>query len=156
MTQETENAGVAPGLRLPFILVHPNAEAPRYATSGSGCFDLISPVGGRIRPRESLEVDIGVAFEVPAGYTMLIFGRSGHGIRRGVRLANCTGVIDQDYRGTVKVKLTSDNSYEEFHFEAGDRIAQAMLVATPTVFLEQAEELSETVRGDGGLGSTGA
>lgn len=144
------------GLRLRFSLRSPFAKAPEYATSGAGCFDLFAPRSGHIRPRESDEVDIGVAFEVPEGYTMLIFGRSGHGIKRGVRLANCTGVIDQDFRGTVKVKLTSDNAFEEFTFQTGDRIAQAMLVATPVVFLEQAEELSETERGDGGLGSTGA
>ena len=84
---------------------------------------------------------------------MLVFSRSGHGFKAGVRLANSVGVIDSDYRGEVMVKLTSDGG--SLQINAGDRIAQAMIVPVPRVQLEWVEELAATKRGHGGMGSTG-
>jgi dUTP pyrophosphatase len=160
---KAENTTTAPDaslmtekLALAFKRVHHGAIAPKYATDGAGCFDLFSPVDGDVDPLGSLTVDIGVAFEFPLGYTLLVFSRSGHGAKHGIRLANGTGVIDSDYRGSVKVALTSHNRYDIFRFSAGDRIAQAMLVPTPLVHLIEVDELSQTERGTGGFGSTGA
>ena len=85
---------------------------------------------------------------------LLIYSRSGHGFKNDIRLANCTGVIDSDYRGEVKVKLTSDGDCD-FAVNAGDRIAQAMLIPVPKVELMAVTELSDTERGTGGFGSTG-
>lgn len=136
--------------------LHPDAIIPKYATEGAACFD-IHAVGGRepdYTVTKTLEIHTGLAFEVPKGYVMLVFSRSGDGFNRNIRLANCVGVIDSDYRGELMVKLTADG-VNGITFRKGDRIAQAMLVQLPFVSIEQVKELSETARGDGGFGSTG-
>lgn len=84
----------------------------------------------------------------------MVCSRSGHGFNYGVRLSNCVGVIDSDYRGEVMVKLHND-SEDTYWVEAGDRIAQAYIVPVPRVVFEVAEQLSITERGNGGFGSTG-
>lgn len=99
--------------------------------------------------------DTGLAFEIPPGWVMLIFSRSGHGFKSQTRLANCVGVIDSDYRGQVSVRLTVDAG-GGLSVAHGDRIAQAMLVPIPRVELIEVDELSDTERGAGGFGSTGA
>lgn len=86
---------------------------------------------------------------------MLIYSRSGHGFKHGVRLANAVGVIDSDYRGEVQVKLVNDGGMP-FYVNKGDRIAQAMLVPVQQFQLAEVEDLSETARGAGGFGSTGS
>lgn len=138
-----------------------NAIIPSYATVGSACFDLhacIDPLDTpfyKVYPEDSVVVNTGLAFEVPEGHVMLVFSRSGHGFKNNVRLANCVGVIDSDYRGEVKVKLTNDSvEGDVFKFKHGDRIAQAMIVPIVKVELEEVIELSETDRGEGGFGST--
>jgi dUTP pyrophosphatase len=139
------------------------ATLPTYATDGSACFDLYADqvrnpdVFSIVTQSSPAVIDTGLSFEIPAGWCMLIFSRSGHGFKEGIRLANCVGVIDSDYRGEVKVKLTRDDlGLPLFKVEHGDRIAQAMLVPTYRVGFEEVQELSDTVRGTGGLGSTGA
>lgn len=140
----------------------PNAIIPQYATVGSACFDLcacIDPMDTpfyNVYPQSSMIVRTGLAFEIPEGYVMLVFSRSGHGFNHGVRLANCVGVIDSDYRGEVLVKLVNDSDEDglPFKFKHGDRIAQAMLLPVNQVIFEEVVELSETDRGQGGFGST--
>lgn len=132
-----------------------NAKAPTYATSGAGAFDFYSPVDiGPIAPGASFFADLGLRVEVPEGYTLLMFSRSGHGFKNGVRLSNCVGVIDSDYRGKVALKLHNDSS-TEFFAPAGSRVVQGMLVATPKVEIVEVKELTETQRMEGGFGSTG-
>lgn len=137
--------------------LHQKAILPKYATDGSGCFDLHNTNGFYSFVKSSpVVIDTGLAFEIPKGYTMLIFSRSGHGFKNDVRLANCVGVIDSDYRGEIKVKLTNDNMDGKcFNIEPGDRIAQACVVKTEQVEFLLVDELSETERGTGGFGSTG-
>lgn len=153
-------------MKLRIKILHDDAELPEYATSGAACFDL-KAVGideDNIYRGEWLNasnhirtviVGTGLAFEIPTGWVMLIFSRSGHGFKNNVRLANCVGVIDSDYRGEVKVKLTAD-SFGGLVVRNGDRIAQAMLVQVPHFDLVEVEELTATDRGEGGFGSTGA
>jgi dUTP pyrophosphatase len=139
------------------------ATLPTYATDGSACFDLYADqvrnpeIVSNVSAGDPCVIDTGLALEIPAGWCMLIFSRSGHGFKDDVRLANCVGVIDSDYRGEVKVKLTKDGDgagwLGVFH---GDRIAQAMLVPTYRVGFKEVTELSDTARGTGGFGSTGA
>lgn len=151
--------------------LHPDAHLPRYATDGAACFDLhVIGTPDRylveaLEPGEATSFRTGLAFEVPAGHVMLIFSRSGHGFNNDVRLSNCVGVIDSDYRGEVRVKLRND---QQSHLGAnpenltiltvkpGDRIAQALVLPIPSVELVEIGELSTTARGDGGFGSTGA
>jgi len=162
-------------LRLKIKKLHPNAVVPQYATPGAACFDLHALPGDylsrAIGPGDKSTFRTGLSFEVPKGHVMLVFSRSGHGFKNDIRLANCVGVIDSDYRGEVMVKLTcddenpllmpndlaataADKSY--LVINAGDRIAQAMLVPIPQVELVEVDELSDTERGAGGFGSTGA
>lgn len=137
------------------------ATKPQYATKGAACFDLHAVLEGdhlqhglSVYPDKSEVIRTGLAFEVPQGHVMLIFSRSGHGFKNGVRLSNAVGVIDSDYRGEVKVALHNDSDLT-FKVAHGDRIAQAMVIPVPVVTLEEVEELSATGRGTGGLGSTG-
>lgn len=139
--------------------LNPNAIIPKYATPGSACFDIHSLTGGRVSAGHPLTCDTGLAFDIPVNHVMLVFSRSGHGFKNDVRLANCVGVIDSDYRGALGVKLTSDSIRPTLHGEltvnAGDRIAQAMVIPVDMVTFEEVDELSSTDRGAGGFGSTG-
>jgi dUTP pyrophosphatase len=138
--------------------LYPDAILPRHATPGAACFDLHALLNierDDLLPGDSMVISTGLAFEVPAGHVMLVYSRSGHGFKHGVRLANGTGVIDSDYRGEVKVCLTNDGT-TPLEITNGDRIAQAMVIPVPAVELVQADELTDTQRGAGGFGSTGA
>jgi len=131
-----------------------NAVIPRYATEGAACFDLYSITEGLVTRDAPLVCRTGLVFEVPSGYAMMIYSRSGHGFKNGVRLANCVGVIDSDYRGEVMVKLTNDSD-TPFSVSIGDRVAQAMLIPVSRLLFEESDEISDTARGVGGFGSTG-
>ena len=137
-----------------------NAIIPKLATVGAACFDLhawLSTSHALVNLGSSVVIKTGLSFEVPEGHVMLIFSRSGHGFKQNVRLANCVGVIDSDYRGEVCVKLTRDESDgPDMRVVHGDRIAQAMILPVPKVSFAQVSDLSETERGAGGFGSTGA
>lgn len=100
-------------------------------------------------------IGTGLAMEIPEGYVGLVYARSGMATKRGLRPANCVGVIDSDYRGEIMVALYNDNSVaEEIHI--GDRIAQIVIAPYLSVEFEETETLNETNRGDGGFGSTGS
>lgn len=147
-----------PNLILKVKKLHEEAVLPQYATPGAACFDLHSIDFGIVEdsviggPRV---FRTGLSFEVPTGHVMLVFSRSGHGFKHGIRLVNCVGVIDSDYRGEVMVGLTKDAD-GHVAIQKGDRIAQAMIIPIPSVGLHIVKELSETERGEGGFGSTGA
>jgi dUTP pyrophosphatase len=135
--------------------LHPNAVIPQYATTGAACFDLVSVNEVMIIPgREHVALKTGLAFEIPEGYVMMVYSRSGHGFKNGIRLANGTGVIDSDYRGEVMVKMHNVGK-NSLLVKAGERIAQAMIIPALQVELEVVDELSDTARGSGGFGSTG-
>lgn len=141
--------------------LHPDANIPKYATEGAACFDLHALVESEeplYFPEESnvLYIRTGISVEVPAGHAMVIFSRSGHGFNHDVRLANCVGIIDSDYRGEVMVKLTYDGPNKpNLSVKNGDRIAQAIIAMVPTVAFIEVQDLSATERGEGGFGSTG-
>ncbi len=147
--------------------LHENAKTPTYATDGSGCFDLYAAT---VQDDECGDEFIdhgfprtcgtGLGFEIPHGHVMLVFSRSGHGFKNGVRLSNCVGVIDADFRGEVMVQLTQDlrgypDESEVTAVHPGERIAQALVLPIPKVQFEVVEQLSLTDRGDGGFGSSG-
>ena len=132
---------------------------PAFATAGAACFDLHAD----LKSEDGCEQIIfsyehifrtGLAFDIPKGYALMVYSRSGHGFKNDVRLANCVGVIDSDYTGEVKVKLTIDHD-GSFTVSHGDRIAQAMLIKVPCVQLVEVDELKTTERGANGFGSTG-
>jgi dUTP pyrophosphatase len=133
---------------------------PTYGTAGAACFDIYSIEDKIITAENSETFNTGLSFEIPDDFVMLVFSRSGHGFKQGIRLANCVGVIDADYRGELGIKLTNDNQRgvgpeKDFTVRRGDRIAQAMLIPVEQVSFLVVDEISDTVRGAGGLGSSG-
>lgn len=149
-------------MKLGVKLIHPGARMPTYATSGSACFDLyaVADIPHEVFQGTSVTLSTGLIFDIPEGYVLMVYSRSGHGFNYDIRLANCVGIIDSDYRGELKVKLTRDESpgswLGKFTITQGDRIAQAMLMPVEQVQLHRVTEVEETVRGEGGMGSTGA
>lgn len=135
--------------------LHPDAIMPVYGSDGAACFDLFTINANFLAGGNSSLHDTGLAFEIPEGHVMLVFSRSGHGFKNDVRLSNCVGVIDHDYRGELKIKLRIDNSVAALAVKSGDRIAQGMIIPYPKVEFDWADELSDTTRGEGGFGSTG-
>ena len=100
-------------------------------------------------------VKTGLAFELPDGYFGAIFARSGLASKKGLRPANCVGVVDSDYRGEVMVALHNDTD-NDVAIDANERIAQLVLIPYVNMTFEEAEELDTTTRGEGGFGSTGS
>lgn len=144
--------------------LHPSAQMPTKATDGAACFDLYAVCDDNAPPQVvggSALIKTGIAVEVPEGHVMLIFSRSGQGFKHNVRLANCVGVIDSDYRGELMTKLVADRPHGEYHqigeyvVRTGDRIAQFMILPIPEVSIEEVEELTTSARGEGGFGHTG-
>ena len=132
-----------------------NAVIPTYGSPYSAGADLYSSMDETvIAPHATVLIKTGLALELPVGFAGLIYARSGLASKRGLAPANKVGVIDCDYRGEVMVALHNHTDAPQT-VAKGERIAQ--LVITPYVVadFEEADELSETVRGEGGFGSTG-
>lgn len=136
-------------------LLDERASIPEYKTDGAAAFDICSITNGFVEAGRPLLCRTGIAVEIPPGFAMLIKSRSGHGFNDGVRLANSVGVIDSDYRGEIMVKLTADERHS-LKVKVGDRIAQAYILPIPRTRFKLVEALSDTARGAGGFGSTGA
>ena len=136
--------------------VRDQAVLPQRATDGSAGLDLRACTTDEIciMPGETAVLPTGLAVALPEGSVGLVFGRSGLGIRHGIVPANAVGVIDADYRGEILVGLTN-HSAEPYIIVPDDRIAQLVIVPVLTPPIEEVENLSETVRGEGGFGSTG-
>ena len=148
-------------MNVKIVKLIPEAKTPTYATDGSAAFDLYAATYQKGTFEDSVQVTAifgtGLSFEVPVGHVMLIFSRSGHGFKNNVRLANCVGVIDSDYRGEVMVKLTYDSDKNTgLRLDSGDRIAQAMILPIERVSFTEVDSLSETERGTAGFGSSGS
>ncbi|AGV99248.1 deoxyuridine 5'-triphosphate nucleotidohydrolase [Pectobacterium phage PM1] len=137
-----------------FVLCHPAAQLPSYESRGAACADIRATEQNVVMARDSEIFGTGLKPEVPKDHVMLVFSRSGHGFKNDIRLANCVGVIDSDYRGEIKVKLTNDGE-EDYWVNAGDRIAQIMILPCPQATFEVQENLTSTARGEAGYGSTG-
>lgn len=143
-------------MKINFKKLNERAVSPTYGSAGSAGGDLygaeendvVIPAG------ETAFIGTGIAVEIPLGYVGLVYARSGLACKRGLAPANKVGVIDSDYRGEIKVAL-HNHGKEAQTVAKGERIAQ--LVIAPYLFAEYEEkdELSDTVRGEGGFGSTG-
>ena len=144
-------------MEIKFTKLNKNAVSPQRATDEAAGYDLsavIEQKGIFLSPEESKMISTGIAVEIPRGYVGFLFGRSGLGCKENLRLANCVGVIDSDYRGEIKVCLYNDSSVNKL-VENGTRIAQLVIVPHLAVEMVEVDELSNTVRGEGGFGSTG-
>ncbi len=127
---------------------------PKYMTPGSSGMDLYSVEDVDIRPGQTSVVDVGLSFELPVGVEMQIRSRSGMAAKHAVVVANSPGTVDSDFRGPVKVILVNNGAYT-FKVLKGDRVAQCVIATYEVADLVEYEDLSETDRGSGGLGSTG-
>lgn len=127
---------------------------PTQGSAAAAGWDLYSTIDVCIGPGESVVIPTDLALEIPDGHFGAIYPRSGLAIKKGLRLCNCTAVIDSDYRGNIMIGLYND-SQDIRRVESGDRIAQLIVEEYKQVEFEEVEELSATDRGDGGLGSTG-
>ena len=137
--------------------LNPNAVIPTYGTEFSAGADLYACIDEKviIASGETAFIKTGIALEVPEGYAGLVYARSGLSCKQGLAPANKVGVIDADYRGEIMVAL-HNHSNETKSVENGDRIAQLVITPFLTANFIETDELNETVRGDGGFGSTGS
>ena len=133
-----------------------NATIPTYGSPYAAGADLYACIDGAedIRPSETKLIKTGLAIELPIGYAAFIYARSGLASKRGLAPANKVGVVDCDYRGEIMVAL-HNHSDKIQSIEPGERIAQMVIAPYITAEFEESEELSDTVRGEGGFGSTG-
>jgi len=132
------------------------AVIPTYGTEYSAGFDLYSVSDEEIiiKAHETVLIKTGLAMEIPIGYAGMIFARSGLASKKGLAPANKVGVVDADYRGEVMVAL-HNHTNEDKSIDAHERIAQMVIMPFAAANFIEVDELSETVRGEGGFGSTG-
>jgi len=132
-----------------------NAVIPSYAKNGDAGMDLVAT--SIISETDTqITFGIGLALEIPFGFVGLIFPRSSVRKTR-LMLSNCVGVVDSGYRGELQATFNkvNQNSIADNDYKVGDRIAQIMIIPYPPIEFEEADELSDTERGEGGFGSTG-
>lgn len=135
-----------------------NAVMPIAGTAGAAGFDLTAATE-QVRNELTgpmVEYDTGLSFEIPEGHVGLIFPRSSITTKTTLSLGNCVGVIDSDYRGSVKFQFRQVNPIAGKKYKVGDRIGQIIIVPYPKVAFQEVTELSNSERGTGGFGSTGA
>ena len=133
-----------------------NAKLPTYGTEFSAGADLYACLAEdvTILPGETKKIPTGLAMEIPVGCAGLIYARSSLGTKRGLAPANKVGVVDSDYRGEFIIFLHNHGA-EPQTIQHGDRVAQLLVTPVFTPGFVEADQLSDTVRGTGGFGSTG-
>jgi dUTP pyrophosphatase len=132
------------------------AVLPTYGSEFAAGADLYALTDGEVvfAPGETKFIRTGLAMEIPVGYAGLIYARSGLACKRGLAPANKVGVVDSDYRGEVMVALHNHSAVEQ-KIACGERIAQLVVAPFLKADFTEAVALDETVRGEGGFGSTG-
>ena len=133
-----------------------NIPLPKYETEGSSGMDLAANIKKtiEIKPGKFAIIPTGLALSIPNNYEIQIRPRSGLAAKNQLTVLNTPGTIDADYRGELKVILIN-LSEKKFYVEKGLRIAQMVLCPVIKAILKEVDELDETERGSGGLGSTG-
>lgn len=136
------------------IVLEEGAVLPKYGTDFSAGADLYALTDYPIEPGKTAFIHTGVKMEIPNECVGLVFARSGLSTKQGLAPANKVGVIDSDYRGEVIVALYNHSDVTRI-VSKGDRIAQMVIIPYLQAEWNLVEELSDTVRGDGGFGSSG-
>ncbi len=132
-----------------------NNPLPSKATEFSAGFDLRAIESGVMVAGTPMLIKTGFAMEIPVGHVGMVCPRSGLALKHGVTVLNAPGIIDADYRGDVGIILMK-HSQGVFEFEAGDRIAQLVILQMPPMgAIREVGELDDTGRGEGGFGHTG-
>ena len=142
-------------MTLPYRRLSDAARPPAQAHPGDAGYDLFAAESAVVEPGRRASVGTGLAVAIPDGCAGLVLPRSGLAARHGITLPNAPGLIDSGYRGELRVLLLNTDPDVSFDVAVGDRIAQLVIVRVEAPPLEEAAELGETTRGEGGFGSTG-
>jgi dUTP pyrophosphatase len=141
-------------MRIRVKKLHPAAIIPKYAKPGDAALDLTAT---EVVSNTTFQIvyGTGLSIEIPEGYVGLIFPRSSI-CKKELSLSNSVGVVDAGYRGEIRFVFNKANGLDSDSYQPGDRIGQLMIVPHPVIELVESDELSDTVRGTGGFGSSGA
>ena len=133
-----------------------NVNVPEYKTEGAAGMDLCAAISEPIvlKPLERKLIPTGLKIELEHGYEAQIRPRSGLSIKHGISLINCVGTIDEDYRGEVCIPIVN-LSNQSYVIQPGERVAQMIIAKYEQAKIEVVTELTDTLRGEGGFGSTG-
>lgn len=142
-------------LQVQLKMLDPELEAPSYAHPGDAGADLRAREDVVLQPGERKLVPTGVAIALPFGYVALIHPRSGLATKHGLTIVNAPGTVDAGYRGEISVTLLNTDTSQAIELKRGDRIAQMVIQRVEHAQFLPVTELSESVRGTGGFGSTG-
>lgn len=128
---------------------------PVYAHPGDAGADLHAAESLVLEPGQRATVGTGVSIALPDGYVAFVVPRSGLAFKHGITIVNAPGTVDAGYRGEIKVALLNTDASEAYRIEAGDRIAQVVVMPVSRARFVQVEHLPGSHRGEGGFGSTG-
>ncbi|MDT3331353.1 MULTISPECIES: dUTP diphosphatase [Microbacterium] len=132
-----------------------SAHVPVYAHPGDAGADLVSTEQVRLAPGQRALIGTGVRIALPDGYVAFVVPRSGLAAKHGITVVNSPGTVDAGYRGEIKVTLLNTDAAEAFDIAPGDRIAQLIVMPVSRATFLPVDALPDSVRGDGGFGSTG-
>ena len=143
-------------MQVKVLKIHPEATVPQYATAGASGLDLHARIQHEIylQPGVRYSCPTGIGIELPEGFEAQVRPRSGLARKSGVTVLNAPGTVDADYRGEI-LAILINHSDTAFKIEPNQRIAQLVIAPVIRAELVQAEELSDTERGEGGFGHTG-
>lgn len=142
-------------VRVEIKRIDPDLPLPVYAHEGDAGLDLYAAESVTLKPFERRLVATGIAVAIPEGYAGFVQPRSGLAVRQGLSLVNTPGLIDSHYRGEIKVIAINLDPATPIDIGRGDKLAQLVIQPVARVLLTEVDSLTETVRGEGGFGSTG-
>jgi dUTP pyrophosphatase len=140
---------------LPVRRLSDAATIPKRAHDGDAGLDLHAAEAVTIAPGGRASIGTGIAVEIPPGHAGLVLPRSGLAARHGIALVNAPGLIDSGYRGEIRVLLLNTDRTEAFEVAVGDRIAQLLVSPYTEAVPVESVDLTASVRGEGGFGSSG-
>ena len=138
-----------------WLRMHEDARVPTQAHADDAGFDLYATEAATLAPGQREAIGCGFGIALPAGLAALVLPRSGLALKAGLTVLNAPGLIDAGYRGEVKVILINHDPTTTHAIAVGDRIAQLVITALPSVTFAEHDSLPESTRGTGGFGSTG-
>jgi dUTP pyrophosphatase len=141
-------------IELEVLRVREGARIPDRAYTGDAGLDLAACEPLTLEPGERAVVPTGIAVAIPEGYAGFVQPRSGLAARHGIALVNSPGLIDSGYRGEIQVVLLNTDREETFSAEAGERIAQLVVLPVPELSVREVDELPASERGVRGFGSS--
>jgi dUTP pyrophosphatase len=142
-------------LHLPIRRMSEDVEIPSYAYEGDAGLDLRASQDCTLKPFQRAFVHTGLQVAIPSGHAGFVLPRSGMASRRGITLVNSPGLIDSQYRGEIMLAVLNVNAGETVTIEKGERVAQLVILAIPTVVACEVDVLDQTERGAQGFGSSG-